>query len=412
MKKFFKFIAVFSFFLCLSFFGECILVSNVIPSIYHITDESDIILSETIPIKISTNSEKNFSNLDKNETFYTAKGQVTLLNIFPIKTVEMHLTEEKTVTPCGTPFGVKLFINGPIVISTAEVKTETGLFSPARDSGIKKSDIILEINGQKVKTNEELAQLVESSDGNIINISALRGNLPLNFTVRPVKCLDDKTYKIGMWVRDSSGGIGTLTFYDPKNNTFSGLGHGICDIDTGDLLTLEHGDIMDASIDEIVPGSVGIPGELRGSFIGTDPIGNLSANTLTGVYGKLYQLPIAENPIKVAMKQQVKTGLAKILTTIEGKTPKYYDINIESVNYNENHPTKNILISIIDPELLEKSGGIVQGMSGSPIIQNGMLIGAVTHVFINEPKRGYAIFSETMLIQSREIFRTINKIIA
>ena len=411
MKKFLKYICIVLSFACTIFFSECALISSKFPKVFNITDYSEITLSTNIPIKIESphNSRSSTPSISKDPA-QVIKGKLTLLDIFPIKTIEMHLTDEKNVNPCGTPFGVKLFENGPMVINVSEVRTELGCSSPAEESGIKKSDIITHLDGNQIKTNESLAELIEKSDGRTIKLSVLREKKAIEINVTPVKCIDDKKYKIGIWVRDSSGGIGTLTFYDPKSEVFSGLGHGICDVDTGDLLPLEHGDIMDATINGITRGKQGRPGELKGSFVGTKPIGKLTSNIETGIYGKLNCLPAPSSPIKVAMKQQVKTGYAKVLTTISGKTPKYYDINIESINYNENNPTKNILISITDEELLEKTGGIIQGMSGSPIIQNGMLVGAVTHVFINEPKRGYAIFSETMLNESRDVFGLINKI--
>ncbi len=399
------------FFICTAFFGECILVSKDFPKIYNVADYSDISLSSYVPMKINATEKVLPANEICNKNCpIILQGRLTLLDIFPVKTVEMHLVDEKKVTPCGTPFGIKLFTSGPMVINISEVRTEIGASSPAQEAGIKKSDTITYLNGNPITTNEALAEAVEKSEGKTMKVTIMRNNSSLDFNVTPVKSIDDKKYKIGMWVRDSSGGIGTITFYDSKNGTFSGLGHGICDVDTGEILPLEHGEIMDASINGITRGIQGKPGELKGSFVGEKPIGELSANLQTGIYGKIKNISTDIPPKKIAMKQQVKTGPAKILTTISGKKPKYYDINIESINYNENNPTKNILISITDNELLEKSGGIVQGMSGSPIIQNGMLIGAVTHVFINDPKKGYAIFSETMLTKSHEIFNIINKI--
>lgn len=410
MKKFFKFSCTLLLIVCGLFFGECILLSNELPKIYNTTDNSEITLSGTIPMKIRPDKTDIYANAEINTEFpKVIPAKVTLLDIFPVKTVEIHSKPENIVTPCGTPFGVKLFTKGPLVINISEVRTETGVESPAWEAGIKKSDAITSVNGQDITTNEELASLVEESKGKPISLNVVRNNNKMNFTVTPVKSLDDKKYKIGVWVRDSSGGIGTVTFYDATKGTFSGLGHGICDVDTGELIPLSHGDIMEASIKGIDKGIQGKPGELKGSFIGHTPIGQLDANIETGIYGTLRHPPTSAQTTKVAMKQQVKTGSAKILTTVSGEKPQYYDINIESINYNEKNPTKNILISIVDKELLEKSGGIVQGMSGSPIIQNGMLIGAITHVFINEPKRGYAIFSETMLEKSNNLFRTLHK---
>ena len=199
-----------------------------------------------------------------------------------------------------------------------------------------------------------------------------------------------------MWVRDSSAGIGTLTFYSPSSQVFAGLGHPVCDVDTGETLPLSSGEIVPAKIYSVNRGVSGTPGELRGGFEkGT--LGNLTVNGETGIYGTLSNLPTLNDPVPVAMKQQVKSGSAQVLTTIDGTTPKLYDIRIDQVRYNDSSPTRNMVIVITDQELLDKTGGIVQGMSGSPILQDGKLIGAVTHVFVNDPTKGFAIFAENML---------------
>lgn len=411
MKKFFKSLCMILLLVCASFFGKCILVYNELPNIYNVTDNCEIVLSNALPIKVIPQQAEMYADSCSGSAAQSQviPAKITLFDIFPVKSVEIHSISENFVTPCGIPFGVKLFAKGPMVINISDVKTENGVFSPAEEAGIKKSDTVTHVNGQKISSNEELAHIVELSEGQPISIRVLRNKNSIDFTAKPAKSIDDKKYKIGMWVRDSSGGVGTATFYDSSRGAFSGLGHGICDIDTGELLPLEHGDVMEASIKGITKGTEGKPGELKGSFVGKKPIGKLEANIETGVYGTLKPPSTQIQPMKVAMKQQVKTGSAKILTTISGKTPQYYDINIENINYNEKNPTKNILISITDKKLLEECGGIVQGMSGSPIIQNGMLIGAVTHVFINSPKRGYAIFSETMLENSSKIFGSMHK---
>ena len=285
----------------------------------------------------------------------------------------------------------------------SDLKANGKTVNPARSAGLKIGDVITSINGTQVNTNEEVASLIEQSGGVPLNLSVLRSNMSFDVQIIPVKSDDGVSYKAGLWVRDSSAGIGTLTFYDPQQNSFAGLGHGICDIDTGDLMPLLNGDIVTANINGIVKGTKGTPGELRGYFSNNDAIGNLLANIQTGVYGTMDQCPIDNEPLTVAMKQQVVPGKAQILTTIEGTQPQYYDIEIESVNYNEDVPTKNMIVKITDPVLLEKTGGIVQGMSGSPIIQNGMLVGAVTHVFVNEPEKGYGIFAENMLENSSQL---------
>ena len=208
--------------------------------------------------------------------------------------------------------------------------------------------------------------------------------------------MSENRLKAGLWVRDSSAGIGTLTFYVPGSDIFAGLGHAVCDVDTGDVLPIASGEIVPARIYSVVKGQSGEPGELRGGFeLGS--LGNLAVNGETGIYGSLTQTPVRGDPVPVAMKQQVKTGYAQVLTTIDGTEPELYDIRIDQVRYNDSSPTRNMVIVITDERLLEETGGIVQGMSGSPILQDGKLVGAVTHVFVNEPTKGFAIFAENML---------------
>ena len=198
-------------------------------------------------------------------------------------------------------------------------------------------------------------------------------------------------------MRDSTAGIGTITFYNPETGAFGGLGHGICDTDTTELMPLLNGEIVPVTISGVTKGQKGSPGELKGYFASNESVGTLSANVEEGVYGNLDTAPAGSTPLKAAMKQEVKAGAAQILTTIDGSGPQYYDIQVESIDYHENQSSKNMVIHVTDSALLEKTGGIVQGMSGSPIIQNGKIVGAVTHVFVNDPTRGYGIFAENML---------------
>ena len=197
-------------------------------------------------------------------------------------------------------------------------------------------------------------------------------------------------------VRDSCAGIGTMTFIDAENGTFAGLGHGICDTVSGSLMPLEKGDIVNAEITSVTKSICGNPGALVGTFSDTSPKGTISANSELGIYGTLYNHDFSQNTVPVAFKQEVQRGKAQILTTVDDQPPKFYDISIEDISYNNNSP-KNMIIKITDKNLLAKTGGIVQGMSGSPIIQNNMLVGAVTHVFVNDTTEGYAVFAENMI---------------
>lgn len=325
---------------------------------------------------------------------YTAS--LKLFGMFPIKDVTVNVVELPTVVPCGTPFGIKIFTEGVLVVGMSDVDTAAGAFNPARAAGIKAGDVILTINNTAVNSTEQVAQLVEESGGKTMNFHIRRDNIAFDIHFTPAMSVNENRWKAGLWVRDSSAGIGTLTFYNPETNVYGGLGHAVCDVDTGETLPLSSGEIVPARIYSVSRGRSGQPGELRGGFE-DGLLGSLTINGETGIYGRLDRQPVKGREVAVAMKQQVKTGYAQVLTTIDGVTPKLYDIRIDQVRYNDSSPTRNMVIVITDRELLEKTGGIVQGMSGSPIMQDGKLVGAVTHVFVNDPTKGFAIFAENML---------------
>ena len=327
----------------------------------------------------------------------TYRADLTILGGIKVKTVTVQIVERQSVTPCGTPFGIKMFTDGVMVVGMSDVQTQDGRVNPAKDAGLRMGDLILTMNGQQVTSNSQVGEILSASDGKPITVVFRRGDQEQTVTLTPAYSKTDAGYKAGMWVRDSSAGIGTLTFYDDSNNVFAGLGHAICDADTGDIMPLLSGEIVNARITGVEKGASGDPGELKGMFVGEDPLGVLEYNGETGVYGTLNRVPVSVNRMEVSYRQEVKEGEAKILTTIDGTTPQEYDIQIEKINFSDTNPTKNMVIRITDPDLLEKTGGIVQGMSGSPIIQDGRLVGAVTHVFVNDPTRGYGIFAENML---------------
>ena len=336
--------------------------------------------------------------------FYSAT--LKFMNLIPLKSVKVGVCESFFVTPCGLPFGVKLYTKGAVVVGTSSVAHAQGVAAPCNEAGIKKGDVIIAAGGKEIAGNDELEEIIQLSGGEEIELKVLRENSEFTTHMRPLKSVQDGKYRVGIWVRDSSAGIGTLTFFSKQTKVFAGLGHGICDVDTAELLPLSRGEIVGAQITNVVRGSSGVPGELKGCFKSLEPIGEICVNSETGLYGSLSApLPI-ENEVKVTMKQNVKKGPAQILTTLEGETPELYSVNIDSINYDVTIPTKNMKITVTDQRLLAKTGGIVQGMSGSPILQNGNLVGAVTHVLVNNPARGFAIFAETMLTNSNNFLQS------
>lgn len=326
----------------------------------------------------------------------TYQAQLKLLNIFPLKTVTVQVVEEKTVAPCGSPFGIKMFTEGVMVVGLTDVDTASGAINPAKEAGVHVGDVVLRIDGVAVKTNEQVAQIMAESEGKPLVVEIKRKAEQLKLTVTPRKSAGSDGYRAGMWVRDSSAGIGTMTFYDPTTGVFGGLGHAVCDVDTGEILPLMSGEAVQVDITGVVRGESGSPGELQGDFFAKSSLGTLYLNNETGVFGTLSARLSPPYLMPIAFRQEVQAGPATILTTLDGNTPEAYDITIEKVNFTDHNPTKNMVIRITDERLLQQTGGIVQGMSGSPIIQDEKLVGAVTHVFVNDPTRGFGIFAENM----------------
>lgn len=325
----------------------------------------------------------------------TYQAQIKLFNLVPVKNSTVTIVSRRYVTPGGQPFGLRIFTDGVVVTGVGSVPIDGGTAYPAKKAGIKQGDIIKKINGTSVTSNADITQLVEGCGGKELEVEFTRNGKDKTVSLLPVRQSADGKYRIGLWVRDSSAGVGTVTFVDNTTGLFAGLGHAICDVDTGDTMPLRTGDILGATIRGCVKGTSGTPGELCGVF-STGVIGELYINGDKGVYGILNETDKKAERIPVALSDEVKVGKAQIISTVNGTKPDYYDIEITKI-YKSGDEEKNMVIKVTDEDLLEKTGGIVQGMSGSPIIQDGMLVGAVTHVFVNDPKQGYAIFAEQMI---------------
>lgn len=299
----------------------------------------------------------------------------------------------RKVVPLGSVFGIKLFTDGVIVASLSDIYTEQGMCCPAADAGIKPGDYLLEANGEAIANNAALANVIGKSEGKPVTLKIRRDKKIFEADVTPV--FGEGAFKTGIWIRDSAAGIGTLTFYDPTSGKFGGLGHGICDMDTSGVMALKSGEPAPITLCGIEKGTAEKPGQLKGYFSSDSAMGTLLANNETGVYGVLNEAPKG-NAVDVLPSEQVQCGAVQLLVTLNEAGPKLYDAEIERIS-DEKQRTKNLIIRVTDPELLELTGGIVQGMSGSPILQGGKLCGAVTHVFKDDPTLGYGIFIENML---------------
>jgi len=295
----------------------------------------------------------------------------------------------------GMPFGARISSKGLTVVKFSETQGE--MASSAYLAGIRQGDIITKINGININTIEDFVGLINKSGGKELKITVERNNREMLFNVVPKYSTDDGKYKTGIWVKDSTSGIGTVTYINPKNNAFGGLGHAICDTVSGKVVPFTRGVVMDVAINGVIKGQTGVAGELKGSFK-AKKIGSLLKNCECGVFGILADNTVSspEGLVSICDMESVKEGEAYIWCTLDQNGPQKYKIEITNID-RSGSATKNFRIKVTDSRLLEKSGGIVQGMSGSPIIQNGKLVGAVTHVLINDPTQGYGIFIENML---------------
>lgn len=312
----------------------------------------------------------------------------------PIKNVSVSVFKKTEVIPGGQSFGVRLHTRGVKIVGTGSVILPEGTAEPASDAGLMEGDTIISADGEEIQSTQQFTEIVSRNGKDGIKIIYRRGDTEYETVLYPV-CDERGEYKAGLWLKDTAAGIGTVTFIIPENNSFGGLGHGICEPDSKELLPFNSGEVYNAHITGVKRGKNGDPGELRGYF-DKEPSGTLTSNTDAGVFGVFDKGQETGKTVQIALKDKVKAKDVKILCTVDESGVHEYDAKIIKIlSYDAKE--KNFIIKITDEALLSKTGGIVQGMSGSPILQDGKLIGAVTHVLVNDPSRGYGIFIENML---------------
>ncbi len=327
---------------------------------------------------------------------------LSLFQLFTVKNIQVNVIPKTTVVPVGVAIGMKLYTDGVLVVGMSEIEGK----KPYENSGIQEGDRIIQINQNDIDNTEDLMQVVNECNGQEITVKYVREEETITTSMTPVKNGDNQ-YKLGLWVRDAAAGVGTMTFYEPSTKMFATLGHGIFDIDTSELIKIENGELVTTNILSISKGEKGKPGEIRGTIESGYTIGEISKNTNFGVFGMLtkpsYFSITEENAMEVCLREEIQTGKAQIICELENGKREYYDIEIQKIFLNNNQDNKSMLIKVTDERLLEKTGGIIQGMSGAPIIQNGKFVGAVTHVLVNDPTMGYGVFADIMLKQMKEV---------
>lgn len=324
-----------------------------------------------------------------------------LFDTVPVKTVAANILPNTRLIPCGQTVGVQMDTDGLLVLGTGYVEDANGNKTEPCKGILKTGDLIQSVNGEMMKNKESFLSAIDQQNGAPVKIAYVRDGKENVVEITPVYSPADKAYKIGIWIRDSIQGIGTVTFFDEETNHFAALGHGVYDVDTGELMSIKQGNITASELTEIVKGEKGEPGQLTGRIESDQILGEIEKNTPIGIYGTANETAFTGESYPVALQSEIQEGPAQILSSIAGGTPVAYDVEIEQVMHYGNDQNKGMVIHVTDPALLEQTGGIVQGMSGSPILQNGKLVGAVTHVFVQDPTRGYGIFIENMLAEER-----------
>ena len=395
------------FFILLAFdiavFSAVFYLSDSVGNSFKVKKGDTLNISSPLPVTAVYNGTELSSRHTSEETD-SISVDLKMFGIIPFTKANVRVVDEMQVAVLGEPFGMKLYTKGVLVVDIADIPTETGNQNPAEESGLKIGDYIVTANGKKISANEDLVDVVEESQDTKIKLQILRESKQQTLYITPVLSTETDSYKIGVWVRDSSAGIGTLTFYSPATDIICGLGHGVSDEDTGKLLKIESGEIVKAKIFDVEKGEKGTPGQLKGRLT-AEILGDIALNCSGGVYSVINGEITFNNLTEVALKNEVTDGDAQILCTVEDSAPRLYDCIISLKKSKLNAETQNMIVTVTDPELLEKTGGIVQGMSGSPIIQNGKLVGAVTHVLVDDPTKGYAIFAENMLETAQDVMQ-------
>ncbi len=374
------------------FEGENIIMKTMLGMSWHF--ESDTI--ETVANHKETTPKVGKANI-----------RISLFEHIPLKEVNVDILPRTTVIPVGSIAGVKLYTSGVLVVGMSEIEgVDHKTYKPYENTGIKEGDTITQINEVTIHSTEELKKTVNQAQGKTVKVQYRQGEQTKECSIEPVETMSHD-YKLGLWVRDSAAGVGTVTFYEPTTKTFGALGHGITDIDTQELINIASGEFVTTRVLNMTKGESGSPGKIQGTVENQQNIGRIYKNSKFGIYGNVENLASLNidmsKEMEVALRDEIQLGKATILCSLDKEKVEEYEIEIQKIYQENNYDNKSMQIKVTDKRLLEKTGGIIQGMSGSPIIQNNKWIGAITHVLVNNPQEGYAVFGDIMIKQAKEV---------
>ena len=409
MRKFVKMLLLVFF---LSILYAYVLVITMIPNELVVFEGENISMKTLLGLSIKNSESETVETSSNNgskisDEIGKSTLEVSLFDQVFLKSVEVNVLPKTKVIPVGNIAGVKLYTNGVLVVGMSEIEgSDNKKYKPYENTGIQEGDRIIKINNKHINSTQDLIETVNMSNGNNINLEYVHQQETKECSITPVQT-NNQEYKLGLWVRDSAAGVGTVSFYEPSTKTFGALGHGITDIDTSELINIASGEFVTTRVLNITKGESGNPGKIQGTIENQKNIGNISKNSRFGIYGiveDLSSLTIdTSKEMEVALRDEIEVGKATILCSLDNQKPQEYEIEIEKIYKDNNYDNKSMKIKVTDEKLLEKTGGIIQGMSGSPVIQNGKFVGAVTHVLVNNPEEGYAVFGDIMLKQAREV---------
>lgn len=385
---------------------------TLLPRKLILIEGEDLKFKTIYGVKIKEKDKSSVEVISNNEKEKLEPGkkvlEVSLFNNIKAKEIDVTIIDETKVIPLGNSVGLKVYTEGVLVVGTTKVEgKDKKIYTPCEESNIKEGDIITKVNDIEINKVTQLINLVNESQGKTLEIKCIsKDNIEKEIEITPIE-VDNHQFKLGLWARDVAAGVGTLTLYNTNTEEFAALGHGISDIDTENLIKIESGELVTTSIHSIIKGEKGKSGIMKGSLNDKKKIGEIYKNTSNGIFGKItdkIQIGIDySKEISVAKRNEIKEGPAIILTQLDSDKVEQYNIEIEKVYTSNNSNNKSMVIKITDPKLLEKTGGIIQGMSGSPIIQDNKFVGAVTHVLLENPEKGYAIFADIMIKQMSKI---------